>query len=249
MERCELDDLAGGYVLGVLEPEERRSFADHLQLCPPCALRVAELEPVAEDLAAGVAAHAPPPALRRRVLSAVRAEVRASQPATIARAAPRRLFAVPAARRLGAIAAVLLLVAALGGWNFSLRADLASAETRVGRLYDAMAIMGRADRWWYASGTSVAPQAGSSLAYSGADESACLLLWNMSRSEGKYLYAWVLRGGAASEPVRVRGAGSTLWGLLPGRLHDADAVVVTLEDGERPIAPGQRVVVRLPLTP
>ncbi|MEU2930091.1 anti-sigma factor [Streptomyces sp. NPDC007251] len=63
--------LAAPYVLDALEPAERRRFVKHLRGCDRCTAEVRELAEDAVRLAWSTAAHAPP-ALRERVLAAVR---------------------------------------------------------------------------------------------------------------------------------------------------------------------------------
>jgi anti-sigma factor RsiW len=80
---CQEMELAlGAYVLGALEPAERRQVREHLADCPACAAEVAELEGLPalldrvrpEDLQA--APVAPSPDLFDRVLAAAAAEDR-----------------------------------------------------------------------------------------------------------------------------------------------------------------------------
>jgi anti-sigma factor RsiW len=80
---CQETELAlGAYVLGALEPAERRQVREHLADCPACAAEVAELEGLPalldrvrpEDLQA--APVAPSPDLFDRVLAAAAAEDR-----------------------------------------------------------------------------------------------------------------------------------------------------------------------------
>ncbi|MFI1074359.1 anti-sigma factor domain-containing protein [Streptomyces puniciscabiei] len=71
LRREDLHSLAAPYALDALEPGERRRFEKHLQGCDRCAGEVRELAEDAVRLAWSTAAHAPP-ALRERVLTAVR---------------------------------------------------------------------------------------------------------------------------------------------------------------------------------
>ncbi|MEU9478318.1 anti-sigma factor [Streptomyces sp. NPDC048191] len=71
LRREDLHSLAAPYALDALEPGERRRFEKHLQGCDRCAAEVRELGEDAVRLAWSTAAHAPP-ALRERVLAAVR---------------------------------------------------------------------------------------------------------------------------------------------------------------------------------
>ncbi|WP_191891723.1 RskA family anti-sigma factor, partial [Streptomyces griseoaurantiacus] len=64
--------LAAPYALDALEPEERRRFEKHLRRCERCAAEVRALSEDAVRLAWSTSAPAPP-AMRDRVLAAVRA--------------------------------------------------------------------------------------------------------------------------------------------------------------------------------
>jgi anti-sigma-K factor RskA len=68
---------AAAYVLGALEPMESRDYKRHLEDCAICRDEVAALAPVLDALPLSGGPHPVPPALRRRVLRAVRAEPRA----------------------------------------------------------------------------------------------------------------------------------------------------------------------------
>lgn len=70
----ELRALAPGYVLGILDLEERRLFEPHLRECPECAAEVRALLGAVDALARSVPQQVPPPDLRQRVMSAVLGE-------------------------------------------------------------------------------------------------------------------------------------------------------------------------------
>ena len=65
----ELKANAAGYVLGSLDPEERRAFESHLSGCAECAEEVASLRPVVGALATAVPQVTPRAELRARVLA------------------------------------------------------------------------------------------------------------------------------------------------------------------------------------
>ena len=72
-QECDHLDLAVGWALHALEPDEEAEFAEHLPQCAECAQRVDRTESVAALLAAGVEQVDPPPRLREAVLAAARA--------------------------------------------------------------------------------------------------------------------------------------------------------------------------------
>ena len=64
----ELKANAAGYVLGSLDPAERREFESHLAGCAECAAEVASLRPIASVLATAVPQVTPRAEVRARVL-------------------------------------------------------------------------------------------------------------------------------------------------------------------------------------
>jgi anti-sigma-K factor RskA len=144
-------DLAAGFVLGALTPEEEAAVRDHLASCAEPHPELAELGGVVPHLAESVAPVEPPVALRARILAAAAAErpaasvtapatapavaapVAAPSPAPIpfptadersARAAPR-----PSRLRTWAMGiAAVLAIAVLGAWNLQLQGRLSDVE-------------------------------------------------------------------------------------------------------------------------
>jgi anti-sigma-K factor RskA len=72
--RCEHHDDVGAWVLGALPGDERERFAAHLAGCETCAGEVTELQMVADTLPLAAQQMAPPPELKERIMSVVRAE-------------------------------------------------------------------------------------------------------------------------------------------------------------------------------
>lgn len=132
LRRDDLHSLAAPYALDALEPAERLRFDKHLKGCDSCAAEVRALTEDAVRLAWSTAAPAAPPAMRDRVLAAVRAtpqdpararvpqlppHVWGTQPPPARSRAPRtRPLLVPFAT---ATAAAALVVASL----FAVQAD------------------------------------------------------------------------------------------------------------------------------
>jgi len=82
---------AGAWVLHALRDDEAQAFAAHLATgCSACRAEVEELRLVADVLPAGVAQVAPPPALKGRLMSVVRAEAELLQAAGPQADRPRR---------------------------------------------------------------------------------------------------------------------------------------------------------------
>ncbi|KJK43658.1 hypothetical protein UK23_32275 [Lentzea aerocolonigenes] len=113
MSLIELHQLSGAWAMNALDDNENKAFEQHLRECESCAAEAAELRETAARLGA-VTEHAPPPALRARVL-AVAAQTRQLPPATPP--SETRASAVLAERRwlkrLGVLAAAASVLAAV----------------------------------------------------------------------------------------------------------------------------------------
>jgi anti-sigma-K factor RskA len=68
---AELQALAPGYALDILEPQERRMFEAHLTECTKCAAELRSLTAAIDALARSVSQRAPPADLRARVMSSI----------------------------------------------------------------------------------------------------------------------------------------------------------------------------------
>ncbi|GAB2920150.1 hypothetical protein GCM10027047_16950 [Rhodococcus aerolatus] len=121
---CPQRDLAVGWALHALEPEEEASVAAHLPLCAECRDQVAATEHTAALLGTGTPQLDPPARLRASILEAARAAgpARPAADAPTGRPVIHTVIAAPARtsrprRVLVAAAAVLVLaVGAVGGW-------------------------------------------------------------------------------------------------------------------------------------
>jgi anti-sigma-K factor RskA len=130
MNHSEFEELAAGYVLGALEPDDEHAFQRHLDGCPICEASVRELEAVVGELAWSAPAVEPPDTVWAGIRREVRSE--AVRPLPIPRARARG----GSARLLGglAAAAAILAVVVLSLWNLSLRDQNAVYRERVAAL-------------------------------------------------------------------------------------------------------------------
>ena len=131
MSHSEFEELAAGYVLGALEPDDEHDFRRHLDGCETCEANVRELEAVVGELAYAAPSVDPPHTLWAGIRRGIEPE--AARRAATPGAAPRRR----AGRRLLpglAAAAAILLVVALSVWNLSLRDENAAIRDRVAAL-------------------------------------------------------------------------------------------------------------------
>jgi anti-sigma factor RsiW len=72
-------DDVGAYLLGALEPAEQAAFEGHLAGCPECRAAVEQLRVAANALPRSVEPFAPPPALKRALMEAVREDAAAQR--------------------------------------------------------------------------------------------------------------------------------------------------------------------------
>jgi anti-sigma-K factor RskA len=136
MSHSQYEELAAGYVLGALEPDDEHVFQQHLGGCPVCEANVRELEAVVGELAYTVPPLDPPDTLwagiRREIgpEAASRPAIPGAAPGPPVGAGARRLRVLPAL----AAAAAILLVVVLSLWNLNLRDQNAVYRDRVAAL-------------------------------------------------------------------------------------------------------------------
>jgi anti-sigma-K factor RskA len=134
MNHSEYEQLAAGYVLGALEPDDEHVFQRHLDGCRECEANVRDLEEVAGTLAYAAPPVDPPETLWASIQREIRPEQRRAPPQPVT-ARPRR-WSSPLVARLAAAAAIVV-VAALSLWNLNLREQNASYRDRVAALEQA----------------------------------------------------------------------------------------------------------------
>jgi anti-sigma-K factor RskA len=146
MNHSEYEQLAAGYVLGALEPDDEHVFQRHLGGCSQCEANVRDLEEVVGTLAYAAPPVDPPETLwasiQREVRREARPEPRRAQPQP--RAVRPRRWASPLVARLAAAAAIVA-VAALSVWNLSLRDENATYRDRVTALEQATRLLNEPD--------------------------------------------------------------------------------------------------------
>lgn len=236
---AEVSDLAAGHVLGILDEEEMARLRHHLSTCPEPHPEFGELGGVAPYLADVLEPVEPPADLGRRILAAVAAEAAAARAgqgtaapsatsapvsAPAGQAAPVVSLAAERARRRspltwGAAIAAVLVIAALGAWNLSLRTELDTAkvyETTVQRVVElATAPGGQA-----AILRPQVPGGPAGIAAVGPDGRVEIALRGLAPTSGSEVYeAWLI--GADKTPVAIGSLTPGSDGL--GILHAAGA--------------------------
>lgn len=248
----ELKANAAGYVLGSLDPEDRRVFESHLAGCAECSAEVASLRPVVGALATAVPPVTPRAELRDRVLSATGAEAShgagaglKTRPYTVHdRKSPAALTWLPLAAAIviaiGAAVYIVRLQRQMG--ELQARFDQAQATTAVLAAPD----LARIDL----QGQPVAPDA------------RARALWSRSRGlvftaanlppapTGKAYQVWVV---TAQAPISAglltpdpSGVGTQYY-MTPADIAPPVAVAVTLEPaGGVPAPTGERYLIGMP---
>ena len=153
---CEqVDELAGAYALGALDPDEDRSMSEHLATCDQPHAEARDLIGAGAALAAGTEELSPSPGLRDRLMATVAetpqdhrpvAPVEPTRPATVDDE-PRRPWWRMQPVAMGIAAVALALVVGLGAWGLNLNAQLAARE-------DALRAVANADAAFAVSGSA-----------------------------------------------------------------------------------------------
>ena len=125
--------LAAAYVLGALEPEERRAFEVHVAGCAACADEVRSLQQVADGLAQSVPQRTPRPELRARVLDSIVPGASAASAGVVSTAST--VPTVPSARATMpgwlALAASLALAIGASAYAWQLQQRVRTLEGRL----------------------------------------------------------------------------------------------------------------------
>ena len=238
---CEHRDDAGAWVLGALPDDEHERFAAHLAGCEGCRREVAELQMVADTLPLATPQVAPPPELKERIMSVVRAEAAPGQAtapdAGPAEAAPEDTTPEPPAEpraqperprparrpwwRLpslalrpipAAVAATVLIAVGVGG------GVLLSGGDDGARTVTAQVV------------APSSPDARASLTV-GGDRATLRVQDFPAPPQGRVYQVWLKRPGRAPDPTTalftVRDGDATV--QVPGSVEGVDQVLVTAE--------------------
>jgi anti-sigma-K factor RskA len=239
----ELKANTAGYVLGSLDPEERREFESHLAGCAECAEEVASLRPVVGALATAVPQVTPRAELRERVLSGT--PPRAGADARIHdRKSPAALTWLP-------LAAAIIIAVGAGIYAVRLQRQIGELRARFDQAQATTAVLAAPDLARIdLQGQQVAPDA------------RARALWSRSRGlvftaanlppapAGKAYQVWVV---TAQAPISAglltpdpSGAGTQFY-MTPADIAPPVAVAVTLEPaGGVPAPTGERYLIGMP---
>lgn len=229
-------DLAA-YMLGALEPEEAAELERHAEGCEHCRSEMRWLTAAVEALPEAVERHEPPPQLRQRLMTEVRADARGAGAKGADEGFANRVTAWLRGPRSGShdwrplagLAAVALVVVALAGYEIgSGGSSSGGSEQRIGYVHPAHGVTAKVVR---------------------AGDTAELHLADVRKlPENRVLEAWVRRDGEV-EPVKAlfvpdnEGRASTTIGNLDG----VDLVMVTTEPVGGSESPTSSPIVEVPI--
>ncbi|AWT42207.1 MULTISPECIES: anti-sigma factor [Streptomyces] len=251
LRREDPHSLAAPYALDALEPTERVRFERHLARCERCAAEVRALAEDAVRLAWSAAAPAPP-ALRERVLAAVRAtpqeaareqhtpqlppHVWGTQPPPRRTRAPRpRPLMVPFAT---ATAAAALVVAALFAVQAGRTQDQLNAERDRSR--EIAHVLAAPDAR-AATGTDAEGHSIGVIASASSGRAVVTLRGYGTPPGGRVHQLWLMRPGAQPRSLGLFSGDTPL--LADGLEKSATSLAVTVEpDGGSPRPTGQPIV-------
>ncbi|KOV84501.1 anti-sigma factor [Nocardia sp. NRRL S-836] len=240
-ELCAHEELAVGWAMHSLEPDEEAAFRDHLPTCPTCRHTVQATQEVLAGIGGAVRQEQPPPHLRARLLEQIEhtpqdtPAPRPAAPPTPLRPQHRRRTG----RVLLAAAAALAVLAAgtyLGVRVTQLSDEVAAAQSRTDDLNRALLLAAdpttnRAVLRATGSGDDVA------VVLSGPT-SAAVMPMNLKPNDSGHVY--VVWGASTKAPVPLAmfdvRAGSTTPQLLPwsSDAHKHTTFAVSLEPGRQP---------------
>lgn len=238
---AQFDELAAGYALDALDPEDELRFLEHAEQCPRCQQSLADYAEVTAALADAAPAAEPSPELGDRIMAAALGD----RPGGSADRPPADVTALPKRRllQLAAAAAAVVLVAGGGIW-----AGLSASEGSGGSPQPPSAGCVRAhqchevqltDAAIHGPAAKVIVSAGSVwLMPSGlpADDTSrqVYVLWQISGAHVPLAVGSFDVRGHASAPIRI--------GSLAGPYRGTLAFAVSLEHGRTiPAAPSRLV--------
>jgi hypothetical protein len=245
-------ELAAGYALYALEPEDEQAFADHLAGCGRCGDDLAALYEVTGELAYAADPAEPPAGLGPRIMVAAVAE-RPPGPGPappgvtpLFRAERRRTgFRAPTI----AAAAAVVAVAGLGAWNVVLRADGQVRRAALQRRERALGCLTAAGTTTFhlvaeGGGTAGAPRVATCL----AGDRAYLVADGLAPNGAGSVYVlWWQDGSGAPHAVQrfdVDGGGPAVYELpIAAPPADVKGMTISLEQGRAvPASPTRTVV-------
>ncbi len=256
MDHDDLPALAAGYALGSLDPEETLELEAHLPVCAECTRLVAEMTALAGALPLAAEVQLPSPGLRDRIMASVRTDVeRSTRPETsMETSTPWWQYLLRPVTVASAAMAVLVAVVAITTWNNGDSgtderiANAALMQQRLGLSQRGIEILAQADTWWQFSGTSVAPDAFGSLAFSENHGAACLVIYGLPTTDDGVSYqAAVSSDGKPADIVGMWLFDSLIWVIIEGDLRESSTLEITRVDQGDQADPQNPILFTVPL--
>jgi anti-sigma-K factor RskA len=241
MSHADLEQLAAGYVLGALEPDDEQAFSRHLNDCQLCQAEVGELESVVGELAYAVPQVEPPKALR----NAIRREVGLTRRRRALLSL--RLPTTPLLPRV-AMAFSLVAILVLGFWNFSLRNELSLEHRRQQLIEQALQVAAAPSGRVELAPTGGGPARATLLVRQDTSEGALIVAQMPDLPSGKVWQFWVVppgKGPADAEPGRIWVSGEAAAAVPLGKLPMFTGATFAVTDepsGGSPHPTGQIVI-------
>jgi hypothetical protein len=198
VNHSDYEELAAGFALGALEPDEEQAFQGHLEGCPACKASVREFEEVTASLALATVRVQPPASLR--------AAVRRRTGLTLRRRAARRVRSWRGTRttvRAVAVAGVLAVLA-LSLWNLALRDQHQIDQARLAALQEAVRVVndGTANRVALTGSAADSGARATVLASSRQDRGVLVVEGLPPPPPGRVYELWAVRAGGGSNPAK-----------------------------------------------
>ena len=247
----EFEEISGAYVLDAVTPEERRAAQAHLATCANCTRLVQELSAAVSLLPLAAPQVTPSPALKERILQAIRQQ---DSPIPLQQPTPRQARRLIRRRagwgaRLLAVAAIVLFLITGGmtAWNVSLQHQLTTVQASNAQLSGQVSALQHTNtsqsdrittlqrqvaRVYNIAGMHIAQTATGSLLYLPQQNITVLVLHGLPRLQGTQIYqGWLLRNG---KPMSI-GVLSVQNGIAsltyPGAISGYDTAAVSQEAG------------------
>lgn len=240
----EFQELSGAYVLDALTSEEREAARSHLETCQNCTRLAQELRSVVDLLPLSVVQVSPSPALKERLLAALREEQKTPEqlltpiPLAARRRQPRQVV-----RMLVAVAALLLLF--LGGttvWGISLQHQVTTLQERNTQFGSTIGLLEKQNtslrnmiaRVYPIEGNQAASTASGSLLFIPQKNITVLVLSGLPRLQGTQVYqGWLIHNNKPTSIglLTIQNGLATL--TFPGNVSGYETAAVSLEPRPR----------------
>jgi len=226
----EFEELSGAFALDAVTPAERQAAEAHLATCARCTHLFKELRKVVTLLPLSVPQVNPSPALKERILAAIRQESRRirGQPARLSK---RQRWTQ---RILVAVAVLMLcLFSGMTAWNISLNQQVTALQEQVTSL---SASPGNATGY-IVRGTSKDKGATGQLMYLSKQNITVLIVSGLPQLQGGHVYqGWLAHvkgtsftGITSIGLLNVRNGSASL--SFSGNVTGYDALIISMEPG------------------